>query len=295
MSLKERVPWWTKVLAKIVLSRMPLQYRFWRRSNLFVHGLMDRPDYAYRVITSHMHRLDRRTLEGKVVLELGPGDGLFTAVIASALGARQCYLVDAGAFAGEDIAPYRMCAAYLREKGLQPPTIDGCESVSAVLRACSAVYLTRGVEDLRRIPTASVDWIFSQAVLEHLRLGTFSAVLFEMRRILSLTGATSHQIDLKDHLGGALNNLRFSNRVWESHFMASSGFYTNRLRFSQIVHAFREAGFDPHTTDVSRWAHLPTPRRKLAPPFRELSDDELLVQQFDVVAWPMEGDVGGAA
>lgn len=295
MSLKERLPWWIRVLAKIVLSRLPLQYSFWQRSHLFVHGLMDEPDYAYRVITAHMHRLDRHSLEGQVVLELGPGNGLFTAVVACALGARRTYLVDAGAFAGEDVAPYRTCATYLREMGLQAPTLDDCESVSDVLRACSALYLTRGVEDMREIPTASVDWIFSQAVLEHLRLGSFDAIVGEMRRMLSSSGMTTHQVDLKDHLGGALNNLRFSNRVWESRFMANSGFYTNRLRLSQIVNAFREAGFDVHTADVSRWTQLPTPRRKLARPFRELSDDELLVRQFDLVTRPLEGDVGEVA
>ena len=273
---------------------MPLRYRSWQRFDLFVHGLMNRPDYACRVVTSHMQRLDWRDLEGKVVLEFGPGDGLFTAVIAGAFGARQCYLVDAGAFAEESVASYRRCAAYLRDRGLQPPPIDGCNSVSAVLRVCNAVYLTRGVRDLREIPSASVDWVFSQAVLEHVPLGEFNAALCEMRRILSPAGVTSHQIDLKDHLGGALNNLRFSDRVWESHFMASSGFYTNRLRFTQITSAFREAGFDLDTTDVKCWDRLPTPKRKLATPFRSFSDDELLAQQFDVVAWPTRRDVAAA-
>lgn len=292
MSIRDRIPWWARVLAKLLLSRMPLRYRFWRRFNLFIHGLMDRPEYAYRVITSHMNRLDWRTLEDKVVLELGPGDSLFTAVIASALGARQCYIVDVGAYAGERVAPYRACAAYLRENGLQPPALDDCMSVSAVLRTCNAVYLTHGVEDLRRIPSGSVDWVFSQAVLEHVPLGEFGATACEMRRVLSPAGAMSHRIDLKDHLGGALNNLRFSSRVWESHFMASSGFYTNRLRFSQIVHAFKEAGFDVRVVDVMRWAQLPTPRRRLAPSFRALSDDELLVRHFDVVGRPTEDNAG---
>ena len=36
-------------------------------------------------------------------------------------------------------------------------------------------------------------------------------------------GLCSHVVDLKDHLGGALNNLRFSQRVWESRTMAGSG------------------------------------------------------------------------
>ena len=225
MSLKQHFPWWAKILAKVVLSRTPVQHRVWRRFDLFVHGKMDLPDYAYRVVTSHLERLGWRDLNGKVVLELGPGDSLFTAVIARAFGARRTYLVDAGAFASSHVAPYRALAEYLRGKGLQLPPIENSDSVSAVLRACSATYLTRGAEDLRDIPSTSVDLIFSQAVLEHVPLGEFDETVQEMHRILTPTGMASHQIDLKDHLGGALHNLRFSNRVWESRFMASSGFY----------------------------------------------------------------------
>ena len=287
MTLRERAPWWAKILAKACFSRLPLRYHFWRRSGLFVHGLMDRPEYAYGVVTDHMRRLRQENLNGKVVLELGPGNGLFSALIVAALGARRSYLVDVGPFAGEDLEPYQTCAAYLRGKGLRPPDIGDCGSIRDVMDACNAVYLTSGIDDLRKLPTASVDFLFSQAVLEHLRLGVFGETIREIKRLLSATGATSHQIDLKDHLGDALNNLRFSHRVWESNCFASSGFYTNRLRFSQILCVFKEAGFDTDTIAIRRWAHLPTPRRKFARAFRGFGDDELLIQDFGLLAWPV--------
>jgi hypothetical protein len=34
-----------------------------------------------------------------------------------------------------------------------------------------------------------------------------------------------------------LNNLRFSERIWESEFMAKSGFYTNRIPLGQNASA----------------------------------------------------------
>jgi len=284
MSLKQHVPWWAKIAAKVVLSRTPVRRGFLQRLGLFLHGDMQLPEYAYRVVMSHIERLGWRDLNRKVVLELGPGDSLFTAVIARAFGARRTYLVDSEPFVSADAAPYRALTVYLRDKGLQPPPIGDNDSLSDILRACDATYLTRGVEDLRSIPSGSVDLIFSQAVLEHVRLGEFDATVHEMQRLLAPTGLSSHQVDLKDHLGGALNNLRFSRRVWESPIMAESGFYTNRLRFSQILDVFRESGLDPRPTDVVRWARLPTPRHKLAPEFRVLGENELLVQQFDVVA-----------
>lgn len=44
-------------------------------------------------------------------------------------------------------------------------------------------------------------------------------------------------------LGGALNHLRVLERLWESRLMAESGFYTQRLRYSEMLALFNEAGF----------------------------------------------------
>ena len=101
------------------------------------------------------------------------------------------------------------------------------------------------------------------------------------------TGASSHVVDLQDHLGGALNNLRFSARVWESEFMTRSGFYTNRVRYSEMLDLFREAGCQPEVVGLKRWESLPTALPKLAQQFRRLPIEDLLVSGFDVIARPM--------
>lgn len=287
MSLKQYVPWWAKIIAKMVLSRTPVRHDFWRRFNLFVHGAMDSPEYAYQVVTSHLQRLGWRDLRDKVVLELGPGDSLFSALIVRALNARRVYLVDAGAFASHDITRYVNGCAYFRQRGLEPPDIRGCSTVPELLAACSAEYMTRGLDDLRRIPTASVDFVFSQAVLEHVRLHELAATLVEVRRVMTSEGAASHEVDLKDHLGGALNHLRFSDRIWETELMARSGFYTNRVRYSEMLDLFRQVGCEPEVLALKRWERLPTSRTKLAQRFRRLPEEELLVSEFDVVTRPV--------
>ena len=160
MSLKQYVPWWGKILAKIMLSRAPVGYRLWRSLNLFAHGAMESPEYAYGVVTSHLQRLGWRDLRDKVVLELGPGDSLLSALIARALNAKRVYLVDVGAFANTDITHFLKACTYLRAKGLEPPAIDSGFTVSDVLAACSAEYMTQGLEDLGRIPAGSVDFAF---------------------------------------------------------------------------------------------------------------------------------------
>ena len=68
--------------------------------------------------------------------------------------------------------------------------------------------------------------------------------------------------------------------------MANSGFYTNRLRSSALLALFGECGFEVAETHFVRWDDLPTPRSKLARPFRELPDEELLVAVVDVVLRP---------
>lgn len=97
----------------------------------------------------------------------------------------------------------------------------------------------------------SIDFIWSQAVLEHIRKSEFLDTMLELHRILRPNGVCSHVVDLKDHLGGALNNLRFSEKLWESNFMASSGFYTNRIRYSEMLDIFHQAGFSVEVVNVS--------------------------------------------
>ena len=286
MTLKRFAPWWAKIGAKVVLSRLDVDYSRWRRWGLFVHGQMDRPAYAVDVVLAHLARVGWTDCAGRVVVELGPGDSLATAVIARALGARHVYLVDAGDFARYEAEPYQALTRHMATRGLTPPDLRGCDSRSALLAACDATYLTTGLHGLDTIPAASADLVFSQAVLEHVRLSEFDATQRAIRRILRPTGVASHQVDLKDHLGGALNSLRFTHETWEAEWMASSGFYTNRLRMSEILASMRAAGLEPDVTAIERWRTLPTPPARLAPHFRAMPEEELAVKQFDCVARP---------
>ena len=86
-----------------------------------------------------------------------------------------------------------------------------------------------------------------------------------------------------DHLGGAQNNLRFSESAWEGPLMAYSGFYTNRLRCCEILQIMRAAGFEAALTRVARWPAPPTPRRALAAAFRAFPDDEMLIANFGML------------
>lgn len=277
-----KLPWWAKIGAKLALSRLPFGYRIWQRFGLFRHGSMDRADYAVDVFNLHMHQAGIEDLDGKTILEIGPGDSIASAIIASSMGARSI-LVDSGAYATEDIRPYQALSELLRSRGLKPPVISEAHTFNDVLELCNSQYMTNGIESWRSIASDSVDFVFSQAVIEHVRRYEFIDTQRECFRVVKPGGVVSHRVDLKDHLGGGLNNLRFSERLWESALFSKSGFYTNRIQYSEMMQMFEEAGFVVIPKEVRRWNDLPIKRSKLAVEFRDLQENELNICGFDVL------------
>lgn len=284
MSIKSVIPWWMKISAKLLLSRLPVAPRIWHRLGLFKPGHMENESYAHDVFKHHFDAAGISSKDiGFTVLELGPGDTLFSMLIARAYGAARCYLVDSDSYALKSVYSYKSMANWLQGRGLDVPDITGCTTLQEVLRACDAQYLTCGLQSLKEIPDSSVDFIFSQAVLEHIRRGDFLETMQECRRILRPSGICSHRVDLKDHLGGALNNLRFSSNSWEGKFMANSGFYTNRIRYGQMLDLFVESRLRPSVIEARRFPNMVIRRSDLALEFRDLPEDDLLVSGFDVL------------
>jgi len=281
------MPWWSKIAAKLVLARLPFSYQLWQRLALFRHGAMDDADYALNCFRRHFEAAGRPGAEAPLTaLELGPGDSLASALVCRAFGGETCWLVDSGDFARRDLVPYRQMARQLAQEGMAAPDLHDADTVDDMLEICGAHYLTNGLDGLRSIPDASVTFIWSQAVLEHVRRREFAETLVQLRRIVADGGICSHRVDLRDHLGGALNNLRFSDAVWENDMVATSGFYTNRIGYAEMLDCFQQAGFAVVSTSADRWQQLPTPRGKLAAPFRDRPETDLLVSGFDVLLRP---------
>jgi SAM-dependent methyltransferase len=280
----QSVPWQSKIAAKIVLARLPVSYHSWEKIGLFKQGGMERPEYALKIFRRHF---DAAGLAGKadgfVGLELGPGDSLCSALIAKTFGGSRTFLVDVESCATTDLSVYRRMEAHLRQLGLYPPSLDHCRTMDEVAEACGAVYLIDGLDSLRKIPSASVDFVWSNAVLPYVRRNQFVLTLQELRRIQRQGGVASHTIPIKDIIGGKLNDLRFGAGIWESPLMANSRFYTNRLRYVELLRLFREAGFEPEVIRRVEWETLPIPRRKMAKEFAKLSEEDLQVSEFDVL------------
>ncbi len=286
--LKAQIPWYLKIPAKIILSRLPLPYQFWRRIQLFRHGTMDDPAVAIAIFESVLRAtgLGPR-IDGMSVLELGPGDSLGIAAVAAAFGAASVTLVDVGHFARQDFAPYAALINALRARNFDVTALEQAKTLPDLLERCHAQVLTAGLQSVAALPPASVDLVCSKAVLEHVRFDEFVPMMHALARVMKPSAVGFHVVDLQDHLAYGLNNLRFSDAVWESSFMARSGFYTNRIHYSEMLRLFEEAGFHTEVTRVHNFEKRPLPQREdFAPRFRSLKEEELGIADFDVVLRP---------
>jgi SAM-dependent methyltransferase len=287
-NLKARIPWFLKIPAKVALSRLPIRDMQWQKLNIFRAGTMDSPESAFDIFKGHLEESRLTTLKGCIVLELGPGNGLLTALYARSFGAERTWLIDAGRLASPDVALFAKAEQLLLKCGLPVPGVGRTCSMDIALGQLNTTYLTEGLASLQTVPDETIDFMFSNAVLEHVRLSEFAKTVREMRRMLKPSGVASHRIDFRDHLQNGLNNLRFREQVWESEFMARSGFYTNRLNWPAMEKLFQQAGFSVEVRSIDTWPRgLPTRQRVMAQPFRSMPTDELMVMGAQIVLRPL--------
>ena len=244
--------WWIKIIVKIILSRIPIKYQTWKKLGFFVHGRMNNADYAFGVFNRHYSKVKKYLSENYTLCELGAGDSIATSLIAPCFGASKTYLVDNGDFVSKEIIEYKELNDLLRKKGLNSFNFNTSLNFSELLHKNNSHYYTNGLNDLQNLKENSVDFIFSQATLEHIAVDEFRVTQEEIYRILKPNGIVSHTIDLRDHLNGGLNNLRFSKQIWESNLMSKSGFYTNRIRYSDMINIFEETGFKVSSTIIEK-------------------------------------------
>ena len=217
------------------------------------------------------------------ILELGPGDSISTAIIGYAFGASKIFLVDIADYASSSIDIYRVLINELKKHNTvkNVSSLQKVKTFNEILETTNTNYYVSGLHSLQEIRSQSIDFIFSNAVLEHIHLHDFRNILYELYRVSSEESIISHTIDLKDHLNNNLNSLRFSKKIWESKLFKKNLSYTNRLRFKEICKYIREAGFKIIYIDVKEWNELPIKTKCLNREFKNRED--LLVYGFDIL------------
>ena len=123
------------------------------------------------------------------------------------------------------------------------------------------------------IPKNSIDFLFSQAVLEHVNHPERTYEI--MKHALKKGGVMSHTIDFSCH---------YTTRSWNGHWLYNDfqwaiiqgrrSFLLNRMPFSKHVELHKHSGFEMlHQISEKRTNKLR--RKSLAKRFKKLSDDDL--------------------
>jgi SAM-dependent methyltransferase len=200
-------------------------------------------------------------LAGKTVLEIGPGINMGCSMILAAYGAKPV-VVD------RFLAPWdreyhgKFYARLRQELSAIDPTAD--------MRPLTALIETRGYTDraIHRVsaslekaplPEASCDFIWSNAVLEHVYdLDDSFRCLY---RLTKPGGYNLHQVDFRDHrnFDKPLEYLLFSDEDFQTTFENAHSDCGNRWRLEEMTDRLVGAGFevvDFIATETSRPEYL---------------------------------------
>tara|TARA_Y100000768_G_scaffold164342_1_gene122955 strand:+ start:1460 stop:2329 length:870 start_codon:yes stop_codon:yes gene_type:complete len=283
--LKILFPWWLKIFVKIILSRLPIKYSTWRSISLFCHSASNVNESAtalkiierYLTIARQYISLDK----SYNCLELGPGDSIITSLAAKKHGASQYWLVDTNKFARTDL---KHLVDISLDMGIVHKNLNMFRTTDDFLKYNKIEYKTDGIRSYVEMPDSSIDLIWSKSVLEHIHLEKFESTLKELHRVLKSSSVSVHSIDFRDHLSGGINSLRFSKNIWESYLFRNSGFYTNRLRPSQMINLFSKNRFEVSIFRQDYLDKIVLPRNRLSKDYRNLSNDDLRTTGMILVA-----------
>ncbi|UPK25077.1 class I SAM-dependent methyltransferase [Bradyrhizobium sp. 195] len=291
--------WQTKARAFSVLSNIPwgedLHYALQR----YVTRRLPRPEKQVRSIYTLAQRLlavhekySLRPLRDSTCFEFGAGRDLIVPLAFSAHGARRFITVDIERLAKLELI--RSNAAIVsRLSGIDHPDINALEDLDPSWRIDY-----RAPADARTtgLPAASVDCAVSVETLEHIPKRDIAAILKELRRIVRPDGLVLMQIDYGDHFKGfdpsisSFNFLTYSEEDWapfQSRFQ-----YVNRLRHSEYLQLFREAGFQLLSDQPDRRPPEQHILQRLAPCFRAFSEEDLFTLGSLIVGRPADPSIG---
>jgi len=212
--------------------------------------------YANAVANDYSTALRERDIkfEGYSLLEIGPGRNLLHVFALKALGL-DIGIADRFLATWED---FDERAATLFFERLWP------DSRRTIIDAMSAggypfrMY-AEPAEDMRSIDASSFDAVFSNATLEHFY--DLPAVARELYRVTKLNGLSRHQIDFRDHrdFSRPLEFLLDDDDGFALALKGNRWMQGNRLRPSEVIRVFYEAGFqllEIHPNTTAEMAYL---------------------------------------
>lgn len=285
--------WRAKARAFAVLSNIPFGETLHYAMQRYVTRRLPRSekqvtssyDSARRMIDFY-ETYGQRPLRDSTCFEFGAGRDLIMPLAFSAHGAKRFFAVDIERLAKLDLI--RSNAAIVsRASGVSRPDMRAMDDLAHAWNIDCCAPLDARATDL---DTGSIDCAVSVETLEHIPRDDIRAILKELRRIMRPEGLALMRIDYGDHFKGfdpsisSFNFLTYSDKAgapFQSQFQ-----YVNRLRHSEYLQLFEEAGFDVLRDDPDRRPPEQPIIDRLAPDFRKFSGEDLFTLGSTIIARP---------
>lgn len=192
--------------------------------------------YAVQIAKTQLDQMRQLGVapEGIRFLELGPGTDFGPALILASMGAS---VIVADRFLSEWQEEHHR-PLYRRLVELWPgPNSQLLAAVEGGYEATTLIRLAEPAEALSSIGDATIDFTYSNAVLEH--ISEIEAVTREIARVMKPGAKGAHQIDLRDH--------RNFDRPLEHLVMAESDFLITSVDVhNEFGNRLRASEFDAH-------------------------------------------------
>jgi hypothetical protein len=242
---------WNQVAKASIKACIPFKRQLRSAIRTFRPYASADPDNDYLALRQGLEIIRRARNAGcplNRVLEIGTGWIPTIPYLLHAVGAGQVVMTDVEELL--DDRTHRIAATFIAAnvdriaRFLHMPT----ETLMANLqRPFNSLYLHPF--DKKHVQPASVDLVYSRTVLEHIKPPLLGQILRDGRDYLRPGGLSIHFIDNSDHYQhrdsrlSRLNYLRYADWVWQISQWEGQA-YQNRLRHSDYVKLFRDAGYD---------------------------------------------------
>ncbi|MDF0497950.1 class I SAM-dependent methyltransferase [Bradyrhizobium yuanmingense] len=287
--------WQAKAHAFAVLSKIPLGESLHYALQRYVTRRLPRPEkqvrsihaFAQKLLTTYCEYSSKPPQES-TFYEFGAGRDLIIPLAFSAHFAKRFITVDIERLAKLDLI--RSNAEIIsKASGADRPQINSWDDLD---RIWNIEYRAPADARATGLPSNSIDCAVSVETLEHIPSADIAAILRELRRILRSDGLALMQIDYGDHFKkfdpsiSSFNFLTYSEEEWtpfQSRFQ-----YVNRLRHSEYLQLFKQAGFRILSDRPDCRSPEPAIMERLAPHFRQFSERDLFTLGSLIVATPAD-------
>lgn len=198
--------------------------------------------YVFQILQAYRMVLDRLALplSGLSIVEIGPGPNFGTQLLLASMGSK---VTLADRFLSRFDPDYHPKLYAEVAKQWDGPDHELKAAISGGHEATSLRFVAEPAENMKSIADTSIDFVYSNAVLEH--VSDIGAVTSELARITKPGGSGTHQIDWRDHrdFSRPLEHLVMEEALFQDLAPPLAYEFGNRLRMIEYRAHFEASGF----------------------------------------------------